>query len=186
MQFDALLSFTVFWTISKLLMILFSKNKWRSNSFCSTKNMNNSFTHLHLLISLSQMSSPVWKYLHYCNSVSIDWKKIALHAKSSCFHNNWKQGFLRRFRDPIRVPRIRENYHRVPKIRENRVPRIREIGSLQIQTGFLTFSLKKPWLKVKNMSPIRQAWYSPDCNTIRIATEKKTKQTRHHRKMKRS
>jgi len=38
--------------------------------------------------------------------------------------------FLRRFRDPIRVPRIRENYHRVPKIRENRVPRIREIGSL--------------------------------------------------------
>jgi len=37
--------------------------------------------------------------------------------------------FLRRFRDPIlvprisnRVPRIRENYHQVPKIRENRVP----------------------------------------------------------------
>ena len=53
------------------------------------------------------------------------------------------QGFLRRFRDPIRVPRIRENYHRVPKIRENRVPRIREIGSLQIHTGYLTFSLKK-------------------------------------------
>jgi len=58
--------------------------------------------------------------------------------------------FLRRFRDPIlvprisnRVPRIREKYHRVPKIRENRVPRIREIGSLQIQTGFLTFSSKK-------------------------------------------
>jgi len=49
-------------------------------------------------------------------------------------------GFLRRFRDPIRVPRI---LNRVPKIRENRVPRIREIGSLQIHTGFLTFSLKK-------------------------------------------
>jgi len=37
------------------------------------------------------------------------------------------QVFVRRFRDPIRVPRvsnrvprIRENYHRVPKIRENR------------------------------------------------------------------
>jgi len=63
--------------------------------------------------------------------------------------------FLRRFRDPIlvprisnRVPRIRENYHRVPKIRENRVPRIREIGSLQIQTGFLTISLKKTCLTV--------------------------------------
>jgi len=53
--------------------------------------------------------------------------------------------FLSRFRDPIRVPRIRKNYHRVPKIRENRVPRIREIRSLQIQTRFLTFSLKKPW-----------------------------------------
>jgi len=41
--------------------------------------------------------------------------------------------FLRRFRDP----------NRVPKIRENRVPRIREIGSLQIHTAYLTFSLKK-------------------------------------------
>ena len=58
--------------------------------------------------------------------------------------------FLRRFRDPNRVPRIsnrvpiiKENYHLVPKIIKNRVPRIREIGSLQIQTGFLTFSLKK-------------------------------------------
>jgi len=30
------------------------------------------------------------------------------------------QGFLRHFRDPIRVPRIRENYYRVPKIREIR------------------------------------------------------------------
>jgi len=51
--------------------------------------------------------------------------------------------FLRRFRDPIQVLRIRENYHRVPKIRENGVPRTREIGSLQIHTGYLTFSLKK-------------------------------------------
>jgi len=39
---------------------------------------------------------------------------------------------LRRFRDPIRVPRI-----------SNWVPRIREIGSLQIHIGYLTFSLKK-------------------------------------------
>jgi len=43
--------------------------------------------------------------------------------------------FLKRCRDPIRVPAI-----------SNRVPSIREIGSLQIQTGFLTFSLKKPWI----------------------------------------
>jgi len=47
-------------------------------------------------------------------------------------HNAWNEiltknrFFLRRFRDPIRVPRIRE------------------IGSLQIHTGYLTFSLKKP------------------------------------------
>jgi len=63
--------------------------------------------------------------------------------------------FLRRFRDPLRVtrisnrvPRIRENYHRVPKTRENRVPRIREIGSLQIHTGCLTFFFKKNCLSV--------------------------------------
>jgi len=51
-------------------------------------------------------------------------------------------GFLRCFRDPIQVPRI-EN--RVPSISENyhRVPRIREIGSLQDHTGYLTFSSKK-------------------------------------------
>jgi len=51
-----------------------------------------------------------------------------------------KAGFLRRFRDPIRIPRISS---RVPRIRENGVPRIREIGSLQIHTGYLTFFLKK-------------------------------------------
>jgi len=51
--------------------------------------------------------------------------------------------FFKCFWDPIRVPRIRENYHRVPGIRENRVPRIREIGSLNIHIGYLTFSLKK-------------------------------------------
>jgi len=49
------------------------------------------------------------------------------------------QGFLRRFRDPIRVHRIGENVHRVPRIRENRVPRIREIGSLQVHTGYQCF-----------------------------------------------
>ena len=44
--------------------------------------------------------------------------------------NLYRPGFfLRRFRDPIRVPRIsnrvpriRKNYHRVPKLREIRVP----------------------------------------------------------------
>jgi len=51
---------------------------------------------------------------------------------------------LRCFRDQIqvprienRVPRISENYHRVPRIRENRVSRIREIGSLHVHNGYL-------------------------------------------------
>jgi len=50
--------------------------------------------------------------------------------------------FLRCFRDLNRVLRI-ENW--VPRNKENyhRVPRIREIGSLQIYTGNLIFSLKK-------------------------------------------
>jgi len=34
-----------------------------------------------------------------------------------------------------RVPGIRENYHQAP--------RIKEIGSLQVHTGYLTFSSKK-------------------------------------------
>jgi len=58
--------------------------------------------------------------------------------------------FLRRSRDTIRVPRIenrvptiRENHHRVLRIKENRVPIIREIGTLQVHIGYLTFSFKK-------------------------------------------
>ena len=43
-----------------------------------------------------------------------------------------RAGFLRCVRNPIRVPRIK-----------NRVPRIREIGYLQVYTEYLTFSLKK-------------------------------------------
>jgi len=51
------------------------------------------------------------------------------------------QVILRCFKDLIRVPRI-EN--QAPRIRENQVPKIREIRSLQVHTGYLTFSLKKP------------------------------------------
>jgi len=49
------------------------------------------------------------------------------------------QGYLRCFRDLIRVPRIREN----------QVPKIREIGSLQVHTGYLTFSIKKKLVKAQ-------------------------------------
>jgi len=72
------------------------------------------------------------------NILFIIFKLLTISVPSHIVSN-----FLRRFSDPIRVPRfsnrvprIRENYHRVPKIRENRVPRVREIGSLQIHTGY--------------------------------------------------
>jgi len=59
------------------------------------------------------------------------------------FRFTYKQVFLRHFRDPILVPRF-ENW--VPRISENyhQVPRLREIGSLQVHTGYLTFCFKKP------------------------------------------
>ena len=85
--------------------------------------------------------------------------------------NEIRRVFLRCFRNPIRVPRIenrvprienrvpriRENYHRVPRTRENRVPRIREIGSLQVHTGYLTFSLKKTWNMQSKSTTARSA-----------------------------
>jgi len=43
------------------------------------------------------------------------WQRSELHTCTK------RRFFLRRFRDPIWVPRIRENYHRVPAVRENRV-----------------------------------------------------------------
>jgi len=59
--------------------------------------------------------------------------------------------FLRCFRDPIPVPRIEnqvptisENYHRVPRITENRVPRFRSrvpTGPYRVPNIFLK---KKP------------------------------------------
>jgi len=66
------------------------------------------------------------------------------------------QGFLRCFRDPIWVPRIREKCRRAPRIKENRVPRIRESESLQDHTGYLTVSLKKPWLDQKCLSRLAE------------------------------
>ena len=39
------------------------------------------------------------------------------------------------FMDLIQIPRIRENDHLVPRIRENRVAEIREIRSLQVHIG---------------------------------------------------
>ena len=62
---------------------------------------------------------------------------------------------LRCFRDPIRVPRI-ENDHRVHTIRENRVPKIKEIGFLQVhlgtqQTPFKNLRSSTEWLHLKTI-----------------------------------
>jgi len=69
---------------------------------------------------------------HWMKEQNVSKEEYAAMFKFS-FFEKWQfqtsqQVFLRCFRDPIRVPRIKENYHRVP--------RIREIGSL-------TISLKK-------------------------------------------
>jgi len=67
--------------------------------------------------------------------------------------------FWKCFSNTIRVPRIEnlvpriiENYHRAPRMCENcqRVPRNREIVSLRAHTGYLTFSLKKPWCNTRS------------------------------------
>ena len=50
--------------------------------------------------------------------------------------------FLRCFRDPIWVLRIEKPVSRISQ-NYHRVPRLREIESLQVHTGYLTFSLKK-------------------------------------------
>jgi len=67
---------------------------------------------------------------------------------------------LRCFRDPNRVlrienlvPRFKENYHQVPRIKENWVPRIRQIGSLQVHIGYLTVSLKKTLIFTQHTFP---------------------------------
>ena len=65
------------------------------------------------------------------------------HKCSSGTRNFIINSFLRCFRDPIRVPRIRQNYYRAPRMKQNWVPRIREIGSLQVHTGYLTVFLRK-------------------------------------------
>ena len=73
-------------------------------------------------------------------------KNISVYGRKQNVRTVQCRVFWMCFRDPIRVPTIRENYHRVPGIRENRVPRIREIG-------FLSFSFKKPWYSVQYVLP---------------------------------
>jgi len=70
------------------------------------------------------------------------------------------QGFLRCFKDPNqgprienRVPRIREKYHRIPRIRENRVSRIscwkrNRFPTDPYRVAYLTFSSKNLYIWV--------------------------------------
>ena len=101
--------------------------------------------------------TPVFRSLYHKMALVL-WKlTLCVCLQVSLFFNDiperWESipGFsLRRFRDPIRFPRI-----------SNRVPRIREIGSLQIQTGFLTFSLKKNLLYTYiGVSKMEKIFYS--------------------------
>jgi len=63
-------------------------------------------------------------------------RNCTIHPVLCCLKKiHYSSIYLRQFRNPIRVPRIRETYHRVPGIRENQVPRNREIGSLQVHTS---------------------------------------------------
>ena len=50
-----------------------------------------------------------------------------------------------------RVLKISENYPQTHRLKQNQVPRIREIGSLQVHTRFLTVSLKKNYLSVVSL-----------------------------------
>jgi len=102
-----------------------------------------------LINSRAQYGIIAWGRAASCHLQPIS---VILNCAVRCFN----QVFLRRFRDPIRMPRIenrvatiRENHYRVPRIKENRVTVIREIGSLQVHIGYLTFSLKKTLLKHK-------------------------------------
>ena len=71
-QFDVLLLCVFFWTINKLLRIWFRQTDEEVTLFIQLEHVRNSVSHLNLLISLSQMSSPVRKYVHYL----IDWKEF--------------------------------------------------------------------------------------------------------------
>jgi len=112
---------------TKLVLLLFSPTSQVSNT-----TDNRSTNHQHFS---TECPSPTW---------SSKTSQASFIPDQECCSS----GFLRCFRDPIRVPRMSENYHRGP--------RIREIRSLQVHTGYLTFSLKKtavykPWISVSNV-----------------------------------
>jgi len=71
-------------------------------------------------------------YFHIFKQWSYLVHMIVFSAKISTYFSHTAtshQGsFLTCFRDQIWVHRIKENYHQVPRIRENQVPRIRESG----------------------------------------------------------
>ena len=93
----------------------------------------------------------LWCYLCCKNKTCTTMKKKQTVIQQFVLFE-WRQFFQRCFRGPIWVPRI-EN--RVPRIRENyhQVPRIREIRSLQAHIRYLTFSLKTNLMKGQSIKP---------------------------------
>ena len=81
-------------------------------------------------ITRSLLSSPLLSSIN-CSLASQALLEVTHqdHAIFACSDHRyiWAGSFLKCFRDPNRVPRIRENYHWVPIIRE--------IGSLHVHTG---------------------------------------------------
>jgi len=79
------------------------------------------------------------------------WMKPPPHEKFLRTPLGLVQGFLRCFRDPMRVPRIRENYHWIFIVRENRVPTCpyRVPNIFLKKTGFSLFQYTFIGWKVK-------------------------------------
>ena len=98
------------------------------------------------IVHESTSASAQYKHWNHCIE-NFEFKIIKMKTGCRCT----VPGFLRCFRDPIRVPRI-----------ENRIPRIGEIGSLQVDTGNVTFSLKKPGYTYTLMKSLLGRTY-PSC-----------------------
>ena len=84
---------------------------------------------------------------------------VTVENQSGQFFTRSRMLFIRVwcFRDPIRVPRMSENYHRVPRVREIGTLES-EIRSLQVHTGYLTFSLKKNLLLTNHEFQSAMSW----------------------------
>jgi len=85
-QFDVSLPFILFWTVNKLLVASFSKNRWRSNSFYSIRTWTIQLhTHLTYLSEIGYLLSE--KYLHYRIFTSTKGKSSTFLHLFPCWSN---------------------------------------------------------------------------------------------------